>query len=70
MGYQMLQFQKSLRPKNRPQDNPLILHISDYDMMENLVYELSDEIKEFLNHFWPGPLTVVMKKEGDNSWCH
>ena len=32
-------------------------------MMENLVYELSDEIKEFLNHFWPGPLTVVMKKK-------
>ena len=54
---------KIFNAKNRPQDNPLILHISDYDMMENLVYELSDEIKEFLNHFWPGPLTVVMKKK-------
>ncbi|MEB3028735.1 L-threonylcarbamoyladenylate synthase [Parvimonas micra] len=54
---------KIFKAKNRPQDNPLILHISDYDMMENLVYELSDEIKEFLNHFWPGPLTVVMKKK-------
>ena len=55
---------KIFKAKNRPQDNPLILHISDYDMMENLVYELNDEIKEFLNHFWPGPLTVVMKKKG------
>lgn len=54
---------KIFKAKNRPQDNPLILHISDYDMMENLVYELSDEIKEFLNHFWPGPLTVVTKKK-------
>lgn len=54
---------KIFKAKNRPQDNPLILHISDYDMMENLVYELNDEIKEFLNHFWPGPLTVVMKKK-------
>lgn len=54
---------KIFKAKNRPQDNPLILHISDYDMMEKLVYELSDEIKEFLNHFWPGPLTVVMKKK-------
>ena len=54
---------KIFKAKNRPQDNPLILHISDYDMMGNLVYELSDEIKEFLNHFWPGPLTVVMKKK-------
>ena len=32
-------------------------------MMEKLVYELNDNIKEFLNHFWPGPLTVVMKKK-------
>ena len=54
---------KIFKAKNRPQDNPLILHISNYDMMENLVYKLSDEIKEFLNHFWPGPLTVVMKKK-------
>ena len=37
---------KIFKAKNRPQDNPLILHISDYDMMENLVYELNDEIKE------------------------
>ena len=54
---------KIFKAKNRPQDNPLILHISDYDMMEKLVYELNDDIKEFLNHFWPGPLTVVMKKK-------
>mgnify|MGYP000920559440 CR=1 FL=1 len=54
---------KIFKAKNRPQDNPLILHISDYDMMENLVYELNDDIKEFLNYFWPGPLTVVMKKK-------
>lgn len=54
---------KIFKAKNRPQDNPLILHISDYDMMEKLVYELNDDIKEFLNYFWPGPLTVVMKKK-------
>jgi len=53
---------KIFKAKNRPQDNPLILHISDYDMMGKLVYELNNDIKEFLNHFWPGPLTVVMKK--------
>lgn len=54
---------KIFKAKNRPQDNPLILHISDYEMMEKLVYELNDDIKEFLNYFWPGPLTVVMKKK-------
>lgn len=54
---------KIFKAKNRPQDNPLILHISDYEMMERLVYGLTDEIKLFLNNFWPGPLTVIMKKK-------
>ena len=54
---------KIFKAKNRPQDNPLILHISDYEMMNELVCELNDDIKEFLNYFWPGPLTVVMKKK-------
>ena len=54
---------KIFKAKNRPQDNPLILHISDYEMMDELVCELNDDIKEFLNYFWPGPLTVVMKKK-------
>lgn len=53
---------KIFKAKNRPQDNPLILHISSYEMMEKLVCGLNDEIKKFLNYFWPGPLTVIMKK--------
>lgn len=55
--------EKIFKAKNRPQDNPLILHVSDYEMMDRLVYSLTDEIKFFLNNFWPGPLTVIMKKK-------
>lgn len=55
--------EKIFEAKNRPKDNPLILHISDYEMMEQLVYGLDEETKNFLNNFWPGPLTVVMNKK-------
>lgn len=55
--------EKIFEAKNRPKDNPLILHISDYEMMEKLVYGLDEDTKTFLNNFWPGPLTVVMRKK-------
>ena len=60
-GLSSVAVNKIFKAKNRPQDNPLILHISDYEMMERLVYGLTDELKLFLNNFWPGPLTVIMK---------
>lgn len=62
-GLSEIAVSKIFKAKNRPQDNPLILHISSYEMMESLVYGLNDEIKEFLNNFWAGPLTVIMKKK-------
>lgn len=54
---------KIFKAKNRPQDNPLILHVCDYEMMNRLVYSLTDDLKLFLSNFWPGPLTVIMKKK-------
>lgn len=55
--------EKIFEAKNRPKDNPLILHISDYEMMGDLVYGLDNETRNFLDNFWPGPLTVVMRKK-------
>lgn len=55
--------EKIFEAKNRPKDNPLILHISDYGMMGKLVFGFDDKTKKFLDNFWPGPLTVVMKKK-------
>ena len=54
---------KIFKAKNRPQDNPLILHISDFEMAESLVHGLTEDVKTFLEHFWPGPLTVIMRKK-------
>ncbi|MGD9901609.1 MAG: L-threonylcarbamoyladenylate synthase [Spirochaetales bacterium] len=50
--------------KNRPQDNPLIVHIHEgYDLF-NLVTEINDTAKKLMKAFMPGPLTLVLKSKG------
>lgn len=49
--------------KNRPADNPLIVHISDSSMLEDLVADVPEEINELTACFWPGPLTVVLPRK-------
>lgn len=48
--------------KGRPQDNPLIVHISDYKHISSLVLNISDLAKKLMYNFWPGPLTIILKK--------
>lgn len=48
--------------KGRPQDNPLILHISSRKELEPLVENISEEAEEIMDIFWPGPLTILFKK--------
>lgn len=49
--------------KGRPQDNPLIVHISDLGQLEDLAEDLSPAVWQMAEHFWPGPLTMVVKKK-------
>lgn len=49
--------------KGRASDNPLIVHISNINMLENIVYNINDIEKKLINAFWPGPLTIIMKKK-------
>lgn len=49
------------KAKGRPNDNPLIIHIADLDMLNDLVLEISDTAKTLIEHFWPGPLTLIFK---------
>ena len=49
--------------KGRPQDNPLIVHISALEQLEDLAEELSPAVYQMAEHFWPGPLTMVVKKK-------
>ncbi|MCC7436030.1 MAG: threonylcarbamoyl-AMP synthase [Methanoregulaceae archaeon] len=48
--------------KDRPADNPLIVHISDFVQLEDVVSEWTDAADVLANRFWPGPLTLVLKK--------
>ncbi|MCH5170152.1 MAG: threonylcarbamoyl-AMP synthase [Oscillospiraceae bacterium] len=48
--------------KGRPSDNPLIVHISDISELSPLVSEIPEKVKTMAEKFWPGPLTMIMKK--------
>ena len=48
--------------KGRPQDNPLIVHISSMEELYPLVAEVPDTALRLAHEFWPGPLTMVLKK--------
>lgn len=51
------------KAKGRPSDNPLIVHIADIDALDNLCTEVSDTAKKLAEEFWPGPLTMIMRKK-------
>ena len=46
--------------KGRPQDNPLILHISDPEQMEQFCHSIPPSAYMLAEKFWPGPLTMVL----------
>lgn len=48
--------------KGRPQDNPLIVHISSVEMLSPLVKEIPELAKQLAEAFWPGPLTMIFPK--------
>lgn len=50
------------RAKGRPQDNPLIVHITRMEELEPLVAEIPEDARRLAERFWPGPLTMVLPK--------
>lgn len=48
--------------KGRPADNPLIVHIYDKDDIVFLAKEIPKMAEKLTRRFWPGPLTIVLKK--------
>ena len=49
--------------KNRPAYNPLIVHIKGVDDLGSIVEELPEAAKLLAEKFWPGPLTLLLKKK-------
>ncbi len=54
--------QKIFIAKERPSDNPLIVHISSIDMLDQVVSEVPEKIRTVLAMIWPGPLTLLFPK--------
>lgn len=48
--------------KQRPQDNPLIVHISDIAMLRDFCGTLLPAYEPLISRFWPGPLTILIPK--------
>ena len=48
--------------KGRPSDNPLIIHIADMDKLAYITAEIPQAAIKLAEKFWPGPLTMVLKK--------
>ncbi|MDR1364488.1 MAG: threonylcarbamoyl-AMP synthase [Oscillospiraceae bacterium] len=53
---------KIFEAKGRPQDNPLIVHIADINDWPILVDSIPKKAQILANKFWPGPLTIILKK--------
>lgn len=53
---------KIYKAKGRPSDNPLILHISNREQIIPLVRELPEMANILMDKFWPGPLTIILKR--------
>lgn len=51
--------------KDRPTDNPLIIHIADLAQVELVASEFPESAQLLAERFWPGPLTLVLPKAED-----
>ena len=53
---------KIYEAKGRPSDNPLIVHIEEVSQLGPLALEIPESAQKLAKAFWPGPLTMILKK--------
>ena len=53
---------KIFKAKGRPQDNPLIVHISSLEQVRDIAVDVPSAFYELAERFMPGPLTMILKK--------
>lgn len=51
--------------KQRPFFDPLIVHISDMEQLSEVAQNVSKQAMLLANSFWPGPLTLIFKKNNN-----
>ncbi|HHY06692.1 MAG TPA: threonylcarbamoyl-AMP synthase [Clostridia bacterium] len=55
--------EKIFKAKERPTDNPLILHVADFATVGRLARQVDERATKLISAFWPGPLTLVLPKQ-------
>ncbi len=53
---------KIYKAKGREQDNPLILHVSNFDMVSKIAKNITDIEYTLMKTFWPGPFTIILDR--------
>ena len=53
---------KIYEAKGRASDNPLILHIANFEMLPQIAQNISDIEKKLMKAFWPGPFTIILNR--------
>src|ERR1700734_2271490 len=48
--------------KSRPAWDPVIVHVASSAMLDGLVEEIPDAARKLMETFWPGPLTLLLKR--------
>lgn len=54
--------EKIYEAKGRPSDNPLIIHIADWQSLEKITVHVPESAKKLADVYWPGPLTMIFQK--------
>ncbi|MBE5956164.1 MAG: threonylcarbamoyl-AMP synthase [Lachnospiraceae bacterium] len=53
---------KIYEAKGRPSNNPLILHIAEFDQLDGIARDISEDAWKLMKAFWPGPMTIILHK--------
>lgn len=51
------------RAKNRPNDHPVIVHVSGSDQVEYWAQAIPDYARTLMGVFWPGPMTLILTRK-------
>lgn len=49
--------------KGRPADNPLIVHIDDFNKIERYAKKVTPIAEKLAKAYWPGPMTIILEKK-------
>jgi L-threonylcarbamoyladenylate synthase len=60
-----LAVQRLFAVKRRPTDHPVIVHIARSEQLAGLAIDVPEEARALAGAFWPGPLTLVVRRNPD-----